>query len=624
MRKFLFLLLFSVFVQAQSYKGALVSSMMGATFNPSTLSPTLFINPYKDTYVSTVDNNGARQRGNIIDSATATSGQALATAGTLASKPVYNGEGWYFGDGAQMTTGSTSDYNFIHDGSDFDIWVTVFICPTASTTYQRTIICNNGFSTTARGILLRANATSGNNRLECNIGNGSASFITLTASSALTVNATNIIRVRRSGSNAKMFVNGVEVANQTISLSPGVGNAAGTMTIATAFAVSVNYYLKDLVIFNRVLTSPEATSMNTRRFINIIPEPMNVYILAGDSNCAGRGVNASIAGDLTGNIAGTITETFNTSTPNYSSWSGKLLLGTNQTMPAESPSTQHGAEMRFGKAMGAVKETCIIKWGRGSHSMFPRGGALSADFAIGSSSGAYSQLTTNILPIALNDLVHCHRKAPVFRGLYLIIGANDAVFSDQGVSWTRSGTSATITKNTHGLTVGASFGIYNSSDATAIPNGLYTLTSVTTNTFTFTVPNAGATSGTASYSGAYYYKENSYAMINGVIDYLQNTIKNQVTNGTGYTVNKLRLLFPRTTNPISSLNAEGYGLLIAAQQAMGDNYLTDNPARSVNVLGSAWQSTDGYGMLDGLHYSTSGNDSLGNAGATHYLSFINE
>ena len=244
MKKLLYLLIL-VFTVSNAQKTALLSGMMKG-FNPSTLSPTLFVNPYIDAYVSTVDNNGLRQRGNIIDSATATTGQALATAGTLGSKPIYNGEGWYLEAGAQMTTGSTSDYNFIHDGSDFDIWVTVFICPTATTTYQRAIICNNGFSTTARGILLRANATSGNNRLECNIGNGSASFITLAASSALTVNATNRIRVRRSGSTATMFVNGTQVATQTISLSPGVGNAAGTMTIASAIAVSVNYYLKDL------------------------------------------------------------------------------------------------------------------------------------------------------------------------------------------------------------------------------------------------------------------------------------------------------------------------------------------------------------------------------------------
>ena len=586
------------------------------------LSPTLFINPYQNPYVNTVDNNGLRQRGNIIDSATATTGQALATAGTLASKPIFNGEGWYFEFGAEMTTGSTSDYNFIHDGSNFDIWVTVFICPTASTTYQRTIICNNGFSTTARGILLRANATSGNNRLECNVGNGSASFITLGANSALTVNATNTIRVRRSGSNATMWVNGVQVATQTISLSSGVGNAAGVMTIATAVVVSVNYYFKDLVIFNRALTSGEVTSMNNRTFMSITPEPTNVYIEYGDSNDAGRGSNASIAPDLVGNIDGSFIETYS-STPNSSSWIGRLLLGTNQTIPSENPATLHGSEMRFGKSMGAVKEHCIIKWGRGSHSMFARGGANSPDFNISSASGAYLQ-TLSALALSISDLVHSQRRTPVFRGITPIIGANDATFANQGNAWTRTGATITITRSNHGLAVGAVLGIYNSNDLTIIPNGIYTITAVTTNTFTIHVPSAGAgaTSGTVSYSGAYNFKQNSYDTINGIIVYLTSNVRNQITAGTGYTVDKVRIYFPQTK--ATGINAEGLSQVQTAQSAMGTDFLTDNPARSGNVLGSFSESTAALPMQDGVHYSTVGYDELGTMRFNYFDDYINE
>ena len=601
--------------------------MMGMmqSFNPSTLSPapTLFINPYVNPYVTSVDNNGIRQKGNIIDSATATTGQSLATAGTLGSKPIYNGEGWYFSDGAQLTTGSVSDYNFIHTGGDFDIWCTVFICPTASTTYSRAILCNNGFSNTAKGILLRLNSTAGNNQLECRVGNGSSAFISLTASAALTVNTTNIIRVRRSGSTVTMFVNGVQVATQTISLAAGTGDAVTVMNVCQNTASSVQVYLKDVVVLNRVLTTSEAISMNSRRFMNLTPDPINVYIRLGDSNCAGRGVNASIAGDLTGSISGTLIDAFNSNTPDYTSWAGKLLLGTNQTIPSETPSTQHGSEMRFGKAMGAVKDIFIIKWGRGSHSMFARGGALSPDFNISSSSGAYSQLVNTALPVALNDLVHTQRRTPVFRGIEFIIGANDATFANQSVPWTRSGTSATLTLAFHGFVVGGTFAIYNSTDTSAIPTGLYTITANTTNTFTVTVPNAGGTSGTASYSGAYYFKQNCYDVINGIITYLTSTIKNQITNGTGYTVNKLRLYFPRTY-ATSTVNTEAYNQTTTAQTEMGTNFLTDNPSRSSNVLGSFSESTSDLGMQDGVHYSTAGYDGLGTKEYNYYNQYINE
>lgn len=594
-------------------------------FSPMALSPApaFFLDPYRDAYVSTIDNNGVRQRGNIIDSATARTGQALATAGTLGSKPIFNGEGWYFEVGAQMTTGSSSDYNFIHDGSDFDIWCAVFICPTASTTYLRTILSNNGASNSTRGFYLLINSTAGNNRLEFRACNGTVAFISLSANSAVTVNTTNIIRVRRSGSNAKMFVNGVEVANQTISLSSGVGNAGAIMTLVPAIAVSANLYLKDVVVFNRVLTAPEALSMNTRRFLSITPEPINVYIEFGDSNDAGRGINSQIAPDLVGNIVGSFMETYNSSTTNTTSWIGKLLLGTNQTIPPESPTTQHGSEMRFGKSMGAVKEHCIIKWGRGSHYMYSRGGAIAPDFNINSPSGnGYTQLL-NAINLSLTDLVHSHRRTPVFRGLMPIIGANDAANAAQGVSWTRSGTTITISTGFHGFVVGASFGVYNSSDAATIPNRLYTVTSVPNiNTFTITAVNTGATSGTVSYSGGYYFKQNCYDTINGVIVYLTSTIKNQVTNGTGYTVDKLRLYFPQTRT-VPGLNAEGMSQVRTAQAEMGTDFLTDNPARSGNVLGSFSESTEALPIASG-HFSTVGYDMLGDMRYNYYLPFIDE
>lgn len=595
-------------------------STLKSQFTPSSLSPVLFVNPYQDSFVNTVDNNGTRQRGNIIDSATATTGQALAVAGTLASKPIYNGEGWYFKAGSQMTTGSTSDYNFIHDGSNFDIWCTVFIPPTNSTTYQRAFICNNGFSTTARGILLRANA-SGNNRLECNIGNGTASFITLTANSALTVNATNIIRVTRSGSTARMFVNGTQVATQTISLSPGVGNAAGTMTVASTLGVTANLYLKDLVIFNRALTTNEATLMNSRTFASITPTPINVYLLAGDSNCAGRGVNSAIAPDLVGNISGAYISQF-TSAYDSTTYVEKLLLGKNQTIPTENPTTQHGSEMRFGKTMGGVQDAFLIKYGVGSNTVFQRANGAFADFNVNTTSSSYNRFTTKVIPEALSNLVHCQRRTPVFRGFLWIEGANDALFGAQGVSWVRVGTTVTVTATNHGLVTSDKLGFYDSSDLTTIPIANYQITRIDANTFTFTGVNTGASSGTISFAGGYFFKQNVYDVINGTIDYIQNTVKNQVTNGTGYTVNKLRLYFPQTAG--TGLNAASLAFVNAAQISMGTDYLIDNPSRSVNVLGSFSESTSGLSRQDNVHYTTGSYDTLGGMEATYFSSYINE
>ena len=598
-------------------------SRLGATvkgFNPSSLSPTLFVNPSKDAYACTVDNNGLRQRGNIIDSATASTGQALANLGTLASKPIYNGEGWYFEAGAQMTTGSTSDYNFIHNGSDFDIWVTVFICPTASTTYQRAFICNNGFSTTANGILLRANA-SNNNRLECNIGNGTASFITLTANSALTVNATNTIRVRRSGSNATMYVNGTQVATQTISLSPGTGNAAGTMTLAHFAGATANLYFKDLVIFNRVLTTTEATSMNSRRFQSITPSPINVYLIAGDSNAAGRGVNGSIASDLTTAIPNVFIPNFPASF-DTTTYVEKLLLGKNHTTEIANLSVNHGAEMRFGKSMGAIADTFIIKYGIGSIPLVQT--TAFGDWNAATAASYYNNWITKLLVQALNDMVHSHRRTPVFRGFIWLHGANDAVIGGTNVSWTRSGTTVTVTEAGHGLSTGHKIPLKSSSDLTATPVAIYSVTVINSSTFTFQVAGSGATSGTLTYSAGSTYKANLTAVINGTIDYLTNTIKNQATNGTGYTVDKLRIFLPITKSGASSYDATSIADVQAAAVDIGANYRTDNPTYASKVIGSIAQSTDSIPAIDEIHLTTAGYDTEGTMLAAYFSPFVNE
>lgn len=73
-----------------------------------------------------------------------------------------------------------------------------------------------------------------------------------------------------------------------------------------------------------------------------------------------------------------------------------------------------------------------------------------------------------------------------------------------GCSWTRSGTTCTVTSTAHGI-VGAAQRIWveNSSNQAAVPNGwgasAFTLVPQDANTFTFTCLNAGATSGTLDY-----------------------------------------------------------------------------------------------------------------------------
>jgi hypothetical protein len=66
-------------------------------------------------------------------------------------------------------------------------------------------------------------------------------------------------------------------------------------------------------------------------------------------------------------------------------------------------------------------------------------------------------------------------------------------------TWTRSGTTVTVTRTSHGLTTSDTITIYQSSDETATPIGNETVTVIDPNTFTFVGANAGATSGSLTF-----------------------------------------------------------------------------------------------------------------------------
>ena len=533
---------------------------------------------------------------------------------------LYNGEGWYFEQGSRLTTGTNSTYNFLHNGGNFDIWCTVFICPPATGTYYRALINTNGISSTANGILVSINSVNGNNSLEVRAGNGTTAFISLSGTNSLITNATNTIRVTKSGNSAKLFVNGNQVAAQTIILPAGTADAAAAMTLVSNSSASVNVYLKDVMIFNRALTASEVMSVDSRTFASITPTPMNVYLLAGDSNCAGRGSNSAIASDLTGNIGRAYTPLLSTSI-DFTSYPGKLLLGTNQTITFESPSTQHGAEMRFGKAMGAIADTYIIKYGIGSIPLFQ---SAFGDWNAGSTNSYFKKFTTSFIPQALNDLVHIYRRTPVFRGLIWTHGANDAVVGGSNVSWTRIGTTITVTENAHGLRTGFKVPIISSSNLSTIPIGIYDITRIDNNTFSMQGVDSGETTGTVSYSGGSVYEENLAAVINGTIDYLTSSIKNQITGGSGYTVNKMRIFIPETRSGATIFDENSYNSVLAGQQRIGSSFLSDNPTRAVNVLGTISQSTEDLPMADTVHYTTSSYDTLGQREANYFMQFINE
>lgn len=86
-----------------------------------------------------------------------------------------------------------------------------------------------------------------------------------------------------------------------------------------------------------------------------------------------------------------------------------------------------------------------------------------------------------------------------------IVTTTNTVVYDSGTitasTWARSTTTATITTPApHGLATGNTVQVSVTSDAAAIPLGVYTITVTGASTFTFTCLNAGGASGTASHT----------------------------------------------------------------------------------------------------------------------------
>jgi hypothetical protein len=87
----------------------------------------------------------------------------------------------------------------------------------------------------------------------------------------------------------------------------------------------------------------------------------------------------------------------------------------------------------------------------------------------------------------------------------LVVQKNGVIWSitpvaGVGVAWSRVGTTVTITKSAHGFITGDTATVTVSSANAALPLGAYTVTKLTADTFTVTGLNAGATSGTCTYT----------------------------------------------------------------------------------------------------------------------------
>lgn len=127
--------------------------------------------------------------------------------------------------------------------------------------------------------------------------------------------------------------------------------------------------------------------------------------------------------------------------------------------------------------------------------------------------GTYNPVTNPTTTSATYTATGASWSFTLENGIYLVIQqmcmAGDAknrtiqerflISGISGSTWTRSGTTVTVTATGHGLDVGDRIDISVSSDTGAIPLGVYVVQTVATNTYTIVGVNTGATSGTLTY-----------------------------------------------------------------------------------------------------------------------------
>lgn len=380
----------------------------------------------------------------IVTSASAKVGASIANAGTaLLNRPSWNGDGVYFNTQGGLTWGTTSSHNTFHQDTPWSVYVVWYQLSVANT-HLGPIVCANAGSSLNTGLAIFMDNRSASSRtyainyLVTKGVSGQVPINVYSANNAVTPNAWNWLEARFDGTNFSLVVNGGTAVTSVPSIAFATGNATNALRIGNLNSITLgsgmNGYLKHIYMEDSYFSGADLTRMRnwaTAMCSEGIPvEDANVYLLGGQSNMAGRGVNSSIAAPLNGRVGARImvvkptppTQTDGTGSVDSQSYWDELQLGVNNTF--ESLGTQHGMEMRFGYNMWQYNHNAwLIKMGVGGTPL--QSTATYNDWNVSS-----AQLYTQWRALILNGLVemqHVFRKNPIIRGWVWMQGETDAI-----------------------------------------------------------------------------------------------------------------------------------------------------------------------------------------------------
>lgn len=363
--------------------------------------------------------------------------------GSRAAKPSFNGEGIYFNTVNAVKVGSAANWNGFHNGNNFTIYFSWKQLTATSTTNSFLFTTNNGTST-AIGFSIAYDNRSAQSRTDAIVvtitkGINGQAPISVATNNAVVQNGYNWGKVTYDGTNVRVYTNGTLRSTTSPSFSFVSTTATNTLHIgaSSTLGTGASMYLKHIIMYNSLLSGGDQTSLDSwiagENNFTITPTSASVYIIAGQSNADGRGVNSGISSDLTSKTGAYVYKLY-TQNPNSESHWDELQLAVNNQI-ASGTLTQHGVEMRFMNDLNLtdIQNVFMIKFAVGGTPLASTGDA-NLDWNISSTGELYDRIRTGVLNNAMNELTHVMRKVPVFRGFIWIQGEGDCV-SGRGASY---------------------------------------------------------------------------------------------------------------------------------------------------------------------------------------------
>lgn len=396
---------------------------------------------------------------NISRIVTAVTGKGVTTSYTqknalLIQRPSWNGEGCYYNlQSAMLQNSGLSTFTRFTNGGQFTMYF-VWKQLAVGNTHIGPIFDSTGGSSSVVGMSLYMDNRTGSgftNTLWLLIAKGvggQAPINSHTSNNAVVQDAWNACKIIYNGTNViiSTSVNG-GAFTQVASVAPGftfsASNPANALTFGNlptvGLSTGIRAYLKHMYMEDSLMSAPHQASLDAWAqamcLENLQVTDANVYMQVGQSNCAGRGLNSEIDGDLTDRVGAIImwpqptpaTSTPGSGTVTSDSYFQELQLGVSQTF--ENIATQHGMEMRFGYNMNEHNQNCwIIKYGVGGTPIFEQVTYNNWNLTTPT---LYTQ-AFNLLGNGFDEITHVFRRNPVWRGLSIMQGETDAVLTGAG------------------------------------------------------------------------------------------------------------------------------------------------------------------------------------------------